>query len=470
MKKKLLLLLPAMLALLGVCLYLAYPKEDDNFLMVEEGYVGTYTNNNTKLVSVPEGITEITYPETLKTIGEDAYKDCDLDAIIVPWGVKTLEGDTFYGTENVLAVFVPDTIRNYSESTFIAHHSVSQYEAKIYFYTGKDGEIEAYAVGDIDEEGYPTSPTVDEPGQIILEWQKQGFRTIEEICKGIEKPVEPGWRRIIGRDIYVKENGQLAKGFTKIDGDTYYFTEKGTPIIGLAMINGNEYLFDETGKLQKDKVSTGEEIWGKYSEDQSKLISFNAEAKKTSYPENLKIIGKNAYTGCVISPIVLPWGVTTIEDRAFAMSRTEAVFLPDTVNEVSENAYDIDRLAGLIVYHSDENGKMAAFVVDGEPAYTHQIYSLGDKEEPGTIITVWQEQGFRSIEDICKGIDGPPQTGWQELAGVRFYIHSDGTVAYDWTDIEGEQYYFYSDGTPAVGEITIYGEKYLFSDNGKLIE
>lgn len=59
--------------------------------------------------------------------------------------------------------------------------------------------------------------------------------------------------------------------------------------------------------------------------------------------------------------------------------------------------------------------------------------------------------------------------GWQEVAGSRYYLNSDGTAFTGWLEQEDGLYYLRTDGTMARGEVEIDGIRYYFTSAGRHI-
>lgn len=202
-----------------------------------------------------------------------------------------------------------------------------------------------------------------------------------------------------------------------------------------------------------------------YSKELDKLISVPADVTAISYPKELRTIGSYAYKNSELPAVIVPWGVTALEDQAFAGLEYPVVVLPDTVTEVSSLSAMYD---GTIYLFSAENTAVAA-VYDQpmDPEFLGQ-------SESGNLLRAWKKLGYRTIEDICKGINSAPVTGWQTVSGVRYYFDANGSLPVGWTQIDGKWYYFWGNHTPAAGMNTITTKEgdasvthtYYFDENG----
>ena len=90
-----------------------------------------------------------------------------------------------------------------------------------------------------------------------------------------------------------------------------------------------------------------------FSKDENRLICYPRENKKKSYtvPEDVKIIGKNAfYFQLHLSSITLPKSLTTIEDSAFVGCHVKSFTIPEGVVSIGDGAFGyIDELENIIL-------------------------------------------------------------------------------------------------------------------------
>ena len=89
-----------------------------------------------------------------------------------------------------------------------------------------------------------------------------------------------------------------------------------------------------------------------YSKDYKKLVAFPAEKTEVKFHKNLKVIGQDSFINAQIPLVVVPWGVTIIEDHAFSHmgSYGAAVILPDTLELAGACDQSIEKWVTVYLY------------------------------------------------------------------------------------------------------------------------
>ncbi len=105
-------------------------------------------------------------------------------------------------------------------------------------------------------------------------------------------------------------------------------------------------------------------------------------------------------------------------------------------------------------------------------------------DKTGAPLSGWQEiagnryylqpngQAVTGIHEIdgahyCFGTDGIMATGWTELASKTYYLRSNGTMVTGWFSCDGQRYYLSPRGA-ATGIHTVDGNLYVFDQSGRL--
>lgn len=241
-----------------------------------------------------------------------------------------------------------------------------------------------------------------------------------------------------------------------------------------------------------------------YSKDMSKLLycPYCIEEPKL-YPE-VKTIASGAFDGALgfynsLARVVIPWGVTTIEDGAFSgiEGSTESyVVLPNTITSMTEKALPgKTRGTGCMFIYQKGNqlvdnilkGKLDSYMT----LMANPIDSLAEYYPNQTVKPAqngWVKEGsvwyyykngvkhvdWQFVDNVWYylGTDGKMQTGWITYNGSTYYLRPwGGMMVNGWYQINGKWYYFQSWGGTAKSQ-WLYGldKKWYYVDtNGVML-
>ena len=79
------------------------------------GATGRYSGN----VIIPESVYYEGVTYSVKTIYNEAFKDCSLSSITIPSSVTTIGNSAFYSCERLTSVTIPNGVTTIGESAFI---------------------------------------------------------------------------------------------------------------------------------------------------------------------------------------------------------------------------------------------------------------------------------------------------------------------------------------------------------------
>ena len=87
--------------------------------------VGTTTLN--KSLSYCTSITKVVLPDTLKTIGYEAFRGCsDLTSIEIPESVTSIDGYAFYDCSSLTEIVIPESVTSIGDSAFCRCYSLTE--------------------------------------------------------------------------------------------------------------------------------------------------------------------------------------------------------------------------------------------------------------------------------------------------------------------------------------------------------
>lgn len=127
-------------------------KEENSLLIVNDILIEAF-HVNAENVVVPEGVTRIeenafhahgaktiVLPESLKTIGKEAFYECfNLDNVVIPDGVTTLEDGAFFACDSLHEITIPASVTNIDAEAFAYSDNLTTIKG----YTGSYAETYA---------------------------------------------------------------------------------------------------------------------------------------------------------------------------------------------------------------------------------------------------------------------------------------------------------------------------------------
>ena len=233
----------------------------------------------------------------------------------------------------------------------------------------------------------------------------------------------------------------------------------------------NPYLADYDGAL--------------YSKDYKILISCPQNKYSIRFPQEVEIIEENAFLSTHIDPVVIPWGVTTIEGQWYGMTDEFDLVVPDTAIHFTDKPLYVHGSAYLSTQAYEQHNVAAGInmVYDNVDKHWYNYYGIKANqwkklngkmyyfsEGPGwTMGEPTTEpkmlKGFQTIDgkQYYFGETGAMQTGLQTIEGKVYYFDSDGIMTLDqWKQASGNWYYFNDYGAAVVKIWLKSGNKWYF--------
>lgn len=284
-------------------------------------------------IIIPEGVTEIstgaferntnltkvTLPSTLTTIGGEAFFDCDsLESIDIPDNVTSIGGNAFYSCNKLKGIEIPEGVSKIGNSTFygctalekvILHEGLSEIGDSAFMSCRKlvsinfPSTLETIGTSAFRETGL-TSITI--PAHII----SFGAQVFAECPNLIDATFEDGVT-VIAKEMFYKctalKNVYIPNTITQVNANA----------------------FDGCTALENVYLSGGLEDWLGITFDIS-----NAKSQPLYYADNLY------FNNELVTEVVIPETVTIINTYAFYnYDKLTSVKIPSTVNRINKSAF-----------------------------------------------------------------------------------------------------------------------------------
>ncbi len=163
------------------------------------------------------GVTSISIPESVKSIGEEAFWDCeDLKSIIIPSGVTVIDRYAFSGCTSLESITIPSGITIVGDYAFDGCSALKYNEYENAYYLGND--TNPYLVLMKAKEGEITSCIVNSNTKVIYQSAFEGCSTLENITI-------PSGITCVGSDVFV---GCTSLSY-KEEGNAYYLGNDAEP-------------------------------------------------------------------------------------------------------------------------------------------------------------------------------------------------------------------------------------------------
>ena len=148
----------------------------------------------------PAGLTEYTIPDSVTTIGDNAFQGCSsLTSVTIPDGVTTIGEDTFSACDSLTSVTIPDSVTTIGEFAFLGCYSLTSVTIPDSVTTIGDGAFAGCSSF--------TSITIPDSVTTIGEWAFDSCSSLTSVyCKATTPPAGDFFMfdyNASGRKIYV---------------------------------------------------------------------------------------------------------------------------------------------------------------------------------------------------------------------------------------------------------------------------
>ena len=261
----------------------AIPSEILGYKVVSIGNYAFLYKGVTK-VTIPEGVTSIgefafaccsrltsvNLPETLTRIDTAAFCDCGLKSVKIPASVKSI-GQCAFGYRNVFFgyddVELDDRMNDKVQNFVIYGNGGSRAESY-----AKSNEFEfRKKTGWVNKSGkryYFNNYSA------VKGWKKISNKWYWFDSKGV---MATGWRMISNKWYYFNSSGVMVKGWQKIKGKWYYFASSGKMLTSWQKISGKWYYLRPSGAMATGWCTIGGKVYyfepgGAMAENGSRFI------------------------------------------------------------------------------------------------------------------------------------------------------------------------------------------------------
>ena len=346
----------------------------------------------------------VSLPTTLRTIGREAFMYCTgLNSLVIPQGMKTIGESAFYECYGIRRLELPSTVDSVGTYAFWRCNNLSTVVSKIQAPFNINENVFAIGSnGSYDDSGNwvntytPSSATLYVPDKTKSAYEaKTGWNMFANIIEGelLEATVDSLTYT------YLK-----GKGTATLIGHTYSETRNVT-IPGSVPINGETYVikeigasaFQNYGNLDTLVVESGVVTIGESA------FSNNYNLHSVKLPTSLKTIGKNAFNDCRIDTLVVPEGVDSIAEGAFRYQneRLRSVTLPTSLRTIGREAF---------MYCTGLNSLVIpqGMKTIGESAF-YECYGIRRLELPSTVDSVGTYAFWRcnNLSTVVSKIQAP---------------------------------------------------------------
>ena len=249
-----------------------------------------YNKDMTKIVAFPYGKTSVTLPDTLTSIDENAFYECEkLESVIIPNGVKSIGKSAFEGCRKLKSITIPESIESIGTNAFfdcIAMTSATLPKSNI--------KIGDYAIGYYyympDEWNWwspdpPDGPRVMENFKIYCYegTSSEQYAKNNKIAYELREDIEPANPVVT----YTPGDGCVTLKWKAVkDAERYavcgYINNRWQK---LADGNGTSYTLKSLKAGTKYKVAVVAMIGGKWKQDFSNAIIVTPKEVESRYPK-----------------------------------------------------------------------------------------------------------------------------------------------------------------------------------------
>ncbi len=302
-------------------------------------------------------------PDSLKYIGREAFRDCNIWDIRIPEGVVEIDDEAFNNNQNTESVTLPSTLRRIGNSAFCTCGMKSLFIPKSVNSIGEDAFTNCYRLTSIEvEEG---NPSYSSDNGVLFDYIKKSLICLPPLLFP-DSPENTNEKddtaEYIWCDYYCESDG-VAHFASLYDEQTHVHVvdeetgEEYNEIIGWQVgfgvgdiinrsLNRGDRVYVEDG----EQVKVGQKLYSQHILNEDWRPYYGPSRKCYSIPETVTHICSHALKRSTIKVLNIPKTVQSIGDEAFVWSRMdEIVVSQDNMYYETKNNVLIDKTENAVL-------------------------------------------------------------------------------------------------------------------------